>query len=180
MTTDNNNNQSTSSLSSSTLTTTTTNQEQNSIPERRNSVQRRASLRLFKGVDDDDSTINNSSHNNFSTDEERSNRATKELVERVQKQNEEYKKSNTQLKSQLDGLLNELIQANLQRAELLTDIDRERLEKKLLKEKLQWYDWSDGIWELTKYVSISFYGANEKESIEFPIEPDPEELKDTE
>lgn len=148
---------------------------------------------MFKSIDEDESSLNHSYHNSSyhnnnmnnkidnNDEEERSNRATKELVERVQKQNEDFKKSNTQLKSQLDNTLNELIQAKLERAELLTELDRQKLEKRLLKDKLQWYEWTDSIWEITRYLSISIYGNDEKEeSTTYPPEPDLEELKDTE
>jgi signal recognition particle GTPase len=104
--------------------------------ERRNSIQRRASLRAqgsFRPIDE------------MEDEEDRSNRATKELVERIQKQNEEYKKTNQSLKAQLDSLTDQLIEVNLQRAELLTNIDYEVLEKRKLRERLQWYEWID-VW----------------------------------
>lgn len=144
-------------------------------------MQRRSSLRLFKGIDEEDSTLNQSYHSNTNNDEEdRANRATKELVERVQKQNEEFKKSNHQLKLQMDSMISELIQANLERAELLTEIDRQKLEKRRLKDKLQWYEWSNGLWEVTRYISSSLYGNNQQSNMEYPPEPDIETLHDTE
>jgi hypothetical protein len=139
--------------------------------ERRNSIQRRASLRAqgsFRPIDEIDD------------EEDRSNRATKELVERIQKQNEEYKKTNQALKSQLDSLTDQLIEVNLQRAELLTNIDHEVLEKRKLRERLQWYEWAN-VWG---YLDMNYLWnqnpQNEQITGGYLSEPGTEELKDTE
>lgn len=134
--------------------------------ERRNSVQRRSSVRgIISQLDEADG------------EEERANRATKELVERIQKQNEEYKKTNHALKSQLDSLTEQLIESNLQKAELLTNIDHEILEKRRLQQRLRWYEWSTDIWA---YLDSTLFHPTTSSQLESRPEPPPEELLDTE
>jgi predicted nuclease with TOPRIM domain len=135
------------------------------------SMQRRASLRAqaqgsIHSIDE------------VEDEEDRANRAAKELVERIQKQNEEYKKSNLVLKSQLELLTDQLIEVSLQRAELLTNIDREILEKRKLRDRLQWYEWSSDIWG---YLDLSPLWRSTEDAPSSPTPPpDSEELKDTE
>jgi hypothetical protein len=155
------------------LPTTNSPQEMNTpvMMERRLSMKRRASLRAqaqgsFHSIDE------------IEDEEDRANRAAKELVERTQKQNEEYKKTNLALKSQLELLTDQLIEVNIQRAELLTNIDREILEKRRLRDRLQWYEWGS---DLLGYLDLSPLWSRPLEpAVPTTPQPDPEELKDTE